>query len=346
MDTVEFCRQMPKVELHVHLEGSIRPETVLALAEKNHVSLPATTVEGLKEWYEFRDFSHFVDVYVAVSKCLKTADDLEFITREFLESQAEQNVLHTEITFTASTIEQYCGIPWEQQLRAIGRAREYGLKELDVSCGFILDVVRGDPMERALEVVQWSLRGREFGVCALGLAGDERLGLQDYPAAFALAHDAGLPIAAHAGETVGPESIREAIEVARPKRIGHGVRCVEDPFLIRELWKSQIPLEVCPTSNVRLGVFPSISEHSLPKLLDEGLYVTINSDDPPMFGTTLTDEFIQCALTFDLSKDVLWTLNHNAAKAAFVDAETKLRLLDTLREEFSALDDEEESQGE
>ena len=124
MDLIEFCEKMPKVELHVHLEGSIRPETVLTLAARNKVDLPATTVDGLADWYRFRDFPHFVDVYVAVSKCIKTADDLEFVAREFLEGQAAQNVLHTEITFTASTIEKYAGIPWKQQFAALERGAQ------------------------------------------------------------------------------------------------------------------------------------------------------------------------------------------------------------------------------
>ena len=340
MDLREFCQRMPKVELHVHLEGSIRPETVLKLAERNNVALPANTVEGLAEWYTFRDFPHFVDVYVAVSKCIRTADDLEFVAREFLEGQADQNVLHTEITFTASTIEKYAGIPWEEQFKALGRARAYGEKELGVTCGYIIDIVRGDPAERGLEVAQWALAGREYGVCALGLSGEERFGSDAYREAYDLARSEGLPIAAHAGETKGAESIREICSLTDPERIGHGVRILEDPKLTREFFLNQKPLEVCPTSNIRLGVFSALSDHPLPRMLDEGLYVTLNSDDPPMFGTTLTDEFIRCAEAFDFSEDILWTLTHNAAKAAFLPAEQRSELVQNVREEFNALQDE------
>ena len=139
----ENFHRMPKVELHVHLEGSIRPETVLQLARRNHIALPADTVDGLRDWYRFRDFPHFVQVYVAVSKTIKTADDIELITREFLEGQAAQNILHSEVTYTACTIEKYNGIPWDQQIEALNRARAYGEKDLGVTMGLILDIEIG-----------------------------------------------------------------------------------------------------------------------------------------------------------------------------------------------------------
>src|SRR5476651_1694852 len=151
----EFCLRMPKVELHVHLEGSIRPETVLKLSQRHNIELPANTSEGITEWYQFRDFPHFVQIYVAVSKCLKTPDDIELIAREFLEGQAEQNVLHSEATYSATTIEKHNKIPWPDQLAALQRAIAYGEKELGVSASFILDIVRGDPAERALELAHW-----------------------------------------------------------------------------------------------------------------------------------------------------------------------------------------------
>jgi adenosine deaminase len=329
---------MPKVELHVHLEGSIRPETVLKLAKRNNVDLPASTVEGLSHWYTFRDFPHFVSVYVSVSQCIKSAEDIEFVAREFLQGQAAQNVLHSEITYTASTIEKYAGIPWELQFAALGRARAYGEKELGVSCGFIIDIVRGDPPERGLEVARWAVEGRESGVCALGIAGEEKLGSSDYREAYALARSERLPIAAHAGETCGPESVRAICELTDPERIGHGVRILEDPKLTREFVRSQKPLEVCPTSNVRLGVFASLEEHPLARMLDEGLYVTLNSDDPPMFGTTITDEFIRCSETFDLGSDILWTLTQNAARASFLPEDQKRSLQQRLREQFRELE--------
>ncbi len=332
---------MPKVELHVHLEGSIRPETVLKLAHRHGVDLPANTVEGLQDWYTFRDFPHFVEVYVAVSKCIKTPDDLELVTREFLQGQANQNVKHTEITYTASTIEKYAGIPWKEQIVALSAARDWASQNLGVSSGFIIDIVRGDSPDRAIEVAKWALDGRERGVCALGISGEERLGTKQYKEAFDLVHAEGLPIAAHAGETVGPQSVLDTLDTARPNRIGHGVRVLEDPMLTRRLVRDQIPLEVCPTSNVCLGVFPDLASHPLPRLLDEGIYVTLNSDDPPMFNTTISDEYYRCASLFELDENIVWTLMLNAARAAFLPDEEKQALVQNLRAEFNELLDEE-----
>lgn len=334
----EFCLRMPKVELHVHLEGSIRPETVLKLAQKNNVELPASTLEDLEEWYRFRDFPHFVEIYVAVSKCIQSPDDIELIAREFIEGQAKQNVLHTEATYSATTIEKHNRIPWPEQHAALKRAIAYGRDELGVSLSFVLDIVRGDPAERGLELAHWAVDAFGDGVSALGLAGIERIcGAARYSEAFKLAHDAGMPIVPHAGETCGAEVVADVLRETSPVRIGHGVRCLEDPAVVRELVEKQIPLEVNPTSNVCLGVFPSLEQHNLPRLMDEGLYVTINSDDPPMFGTTITDEFYRCANTFGFNEDILWSLSLNAANAALLQATEKRALITKMREGFSAL---------
>lgn len=332
----DFCLRMPKVELHVHLEGSIRPETVLKLSRRNNVPLPADSLEGIKEWYRFRDFPHFVQIYVAVSKCIKSPDDIELIAREFMESQAEQNVLHSEATFSATTLEKHNRISWPDQHAALKRAIEYGRQELGVSVNFVLDIVRGDPAERGLELAQWAVDAHGDGVCALGLSGIEGIcPAARYEEAYALAHKAGMPIVPHAGETCGAESVAEVLRVIKPLRIGHGVRCLEDPAVVDELRSKQIPIEVCPTSNVCLGVFPSIEEHPLTKLIDEGLYVTINSDDPPMFGTTITDEFYRSANAFGFSEDILWSLCLNAANAAILPAEEKRALIGRMRDGFA-----------
>ena len=337
MTLTEFCFAMPKVELHVHLEGSIRPETVLKIAKRNGVELPAGTVEGLREWYAFRDFPHFVEVYVAVSKCIRTADDLELVMREFLEGQKAQNILHTEVTYTPTTIEKYGGIPWEGQHAALLRAMRHGEEELGVTCGLILDIVRGDPVERATELTEWAT-GSE-GVLALGMAGEESKGTLPYASCVELAAERSLPWIPHAGETTGPETIRECLKVGTPRRIGHGVRAAEDPLLLAELRDRGIPLEVCPTSNVALGVYPSLAAHPLPTLLDEGVVVTINSDDPPMFGTTLSDEFARCAETFDLDRDILYSLTMNAVNAAIVSDERRAELRTAVREGFADLEE-------
>lgn len=331
---IDLARDLPKVELHVHLEGSIRPETVLKLRRPEDTAIP-DTLDGLRDWYVFRDFPHFVDVYVAVSKLLRTPDDIELVLREFLDDQAAQNVTHTEVTFTASTIEKHRGISWDRQKQALAAGLRYGREELGVSCGLVLDIVRGDSLERADEVVDWAIDGFRDGlVLALGLSGEERLGgAGTYAKAIERAREAGLPFVPHAGETVGPESIQACLPF-EPARIGHGVRAIEDLRLVAELRDRQIPLEVNPTSNVRLGVFPSLEAHPLPRLLDEGVRVSINSDDGPMFGTTVSDEYARCAETFGLSSDVLYTLVQGAASDSLLPAPEKAALRDRIREDW------------
>lgn len=326
MVTRDELLKMPKVELHVHLEGSIRPETLLKLAKRHVVALPADDIAGLREWYRFRDFPHFVEVYVAISKCLRTPEDLELVAKEFLEGQAEQNIHYSEVTFTAATIEQQVGIPFEDQMRALRSAIRYGKDELGISMSLILDIVRGMTPGRAHQVAEWTVANHGDGVCALGIAGEEHRGTADYASAFKLALDNGVPIVAHAGETCGPEVIWDSLNYAKATRIGHGVRCLEDPDLVAKLRELQTPLEVCPSSNVCLGVFPSWAEHPLKQLMDAGLYVTLNSDDPPMFGTTLTDEFLKACQTFGFGMEQCRALTARAVKASFLGEAEKAQI--------------------
>lgn len=321
--SAEWIRQLPKVELHVHIEGSIRPETVLRLAEKNGIALPASDVEGLKHWYEFRDFAHFVEVYVKVTECVRTVEDLEFVLCEFIRGQAEQNIVYTEGTYTASTVETRCGIPFPEQLAALQRARAWGNQELGVDIQFVLDIVRGDSPERAMQVMRWVADSLGQGVCALGIAGFESRGTVIYREVFAEARRLGIPVTAHAGETEGAWSVAETLDITGAKRIGHGVRSIEDPNLMRRLRDEEVVLEVCPTSNVCLGVVPLLSQHPLPVLMEAGIAVTVNSDDPPMFGTTLTDEWIRCAETFRWDEATILKLNETAIEAAFLSDEAK-----------------------
>lgn len=308
---------MPKVELHVHFEGSIRPETVLELSRKNNVPLPASDLTGLRDWYRFRDFPHFVDVYIAITKCIQTAEDLEFIAREFLEGQAAQNIKYSEVTFTVATIEKYCGIPVPDQIEAVNRAIKWGRAELGTDMQLILDIVRGDSPERAMQVVGWVADWLGYGVCALGIAGFEDRGTTQYSECFAEARRLALPVTAHAGETQGPWSVIETLDVTGAKRIGHGVRSIEDPELVRRLIDEGIVLEVCPTSNLCVGGVATLADHPIQRLIDAGVQVTLNSDDPPMFNTTLTDEWIKCASTFSWDQATVGRLSEAARNAAF-----------------------------
>jgi len=340
MQLETFIRRMPKVELHVHLEGSIQPETLLELARRNQVMLPATTVEGLRQWYTFTDFAHFIEIYITISSCICSADDIELIAREFLRGQAAQNIQHSEVTFTPYThFSLNRHIPFADQLAALSRARDWAAAGFGISVNWVLDISRNvRPVEHGLTVADWVISGKDHGVVALGLGGPEN---GHPPELFAEAFDralaAGMASVPHAGEVAGAESVWGALRTLKAQRIGHGVRCLEDPALVAELRARQIPLEVCPTSNVCLGVAASIADHPLPRLLAEGLYVTINSDDPPMFNTTLADEYLKIAEAFNFSRETIEQLVLNAVRASLLPELTRTEMEERFRREFAEL---------
>jgi len=333
-----FIQAMPKVELHVHLEGSIRPETLLKLAQRHGVELPAKTVEGLREWYTFTDFPHFIEVYLAVSSCLRTPDDIELIAREFLAGQAAQNIRYSEVTYTPYTHYKHRGLPFSEQLAALNRARAWAEAEYGIGMGLVLDISRDVSPEEGLLTADWAISAMGEGVVALGLGGPE-VGHppEKFKEAFDRAYAAGLPSVPHAGETVGPASIWGALNALHAVRIGHGVRCLEDPTLVDELRARQVPLEVSPTSNICLKVFPNLASHALPVLLQEGLYVTVNSDDPPMFNTTLTQEYLAVARTFHFGADTFEQLTLNAVRAALLPASARSKMESEFQAEFTRL---------
>ncbi len=333
-----FIRDMPKVELHVHLEGAIRPEMLLHLAQRNNIDLPYKTVAELRDWYTFRNFPHFVEIYVKITSCLKTADDIELIAREFLQGQAEQNIRYTEITYTALTIYETCNISFDDQFAALNRARAWAEQELGVSMNVIVDIAREVTPEKGMLTTEQVIKNYGKGVAALGLGGYE-VGHppEKFRTCFDVANAAGVPCILHAGETGGPDSIWGALRVANSRRIGHGVRCIEDESLVEYLREHQVPLEVSPTSNVCLNVAPSIAQHPIQTLMNRGLYITLNSDDPPMFNTTLTDEFLKCAEAFNWNQETCEKLTLNAIRVSLLSESEKKGRETEFRAEFDRL---------
>lgn len=340
MTLENFIHLMPKVELHVHLEGSIRPETLLKLAERNNVILPAYSLEEIREWYQYSDFDHFIEVYSAICNCIQTPDDFELIATEFLNHQSEQNIKYSEVIFTPSTHHKH--VSFDDQLTAINRARMEAEKNLGVRMGLVPDISREmRPIEESFLVADWAALNMENGIIALGLGGPEVGNPPElYQGTFERAQAAGLPSLPHAGETEGPQSIWGAINSLSADRIGHGVRCLEDPELVAFLRENQIPLDVSPTSNVCLGVAPSLAEHPLPELVEEGLFVTVNSDDPPMFDTTLTDEYLQIAKTFGFDVDQIKQFVINGVRASLLSPYDQHALEKDIRTELITLENE------
>jgi adenosine deaminase len=334
-----FITRMPKVELHVHLEGSVKPETLIKLASKYKIDLPAKNLDELNAWYTFKDFDHFIEVYSTISNCFRQADDIELMTREFLVGQAAQNIKYSEVTFTPYSQYVNSGLGFHDQMDAVNRARLWAEKELGVQMAVIVDIPRLISAEEGELVADWIIERYGDGMLiAMGLGGPEKGNPPiKFKTAFNKVREKGIPCILHAGETQGPESIWQAIDVADSLRIGHGVRAIEDPKLIAHLREKQTPLEVCPTSNICLKVYPSIAEHCLPLLLKEGLYITINSDDPPMFNTTLTNEFNQLQKQFGWEAELIEKLTLNAIKASLLSAEQKQEMLGAFQSEFIKL---------
>jgi aminodeoxyfutalosine deaminase len=310
-----FVDALPKVELHVHLEGSIAPATVLTLARSQPDGGLPRDEEGLRELYRFRDFAHFLEVYLLICRHLRSAEDFALITRELGASLAAQNVRYAEVTVTPMGHVRR-GIAPEALFEGI----EQGRVEVEAEHGVLLrwctDIDGGRP-DLAVDGVELVLRHRPDGLVSLGLGGQETPRAQ-FGRAFDMAREAGLHSVPHAGEAAGPRSVWDAIDRLGAERIGHGVRCLEDPALVAELRRRRIPLEVCPTSNVRTGVVADLSAHPLPRLIAEGLVVTLNSDDPPMFATSLRDEYLAAGRVLGLAPATLADLARDAARASFM----------------------------
>jgi adenosine deaminase len=316
-----FIRRMPKAELHVHLEGSVHPETLLDLGRQHGVAYPFDDLAGARDWFRFRDFPHFVEVYLAICNSLLTDEDYARVVWEIGRDAGQQNIQYLEVTFapTSPLRPRLAHLPHaDVVLRGLRAGARRALDDFGVRLQFIIDPVRTRTPEEVKWFARWLAANYGAGLAGFGLGGLE-LG---YPAGrfadtFALLRDAGLPFALHAGETDGPASVRDALAVGA-WRIGHGVRASEEPALVRELAERGIVIEVSPTSNICLGVFPTYDAHPIRALHDAGVQVTVNSDDPPMFGTTLTDEYLLLAERFGFSLDELVELSLRAARAAFL----------------------------
>jgi aminodeoxyfutalosine deaminase len=337
MNLHEFARSIPKVELHVHLEGAIRPATLLQLADRNGATLPATDVDGLRQFYRFRDFAHFLDVYVTITDCLRTPEDYQLIAHEFGSDCARQNIRYAEVTFTIATNMTLTGLPWHIILEGLNAGRIQARKDFGVDWRWVFDISRNHP-ETQDEVLDIAIEARDQGVTALGLGGPE----VDFPPelfidAFSRARDLGLPRVPHAGEMLGPESVWMALHKLHADRLGHGVRSVEDPGLVDYLIEHQVPVELCPTSNIRLGVFPDYTSHPLRQLWDSGVYVTVNSDDPPLFGADLNHEYEVLVDDFGFDAADLEQISLNALRASLLPTGEKARIEKDFVTEFSQL---------
>jgi aminodeoxyfutalosine deaminase len=330
MNSLEsFVSTLPKVELHVHLVGSASVETVLSLARRHpEVGVPATE-EGLREFYVFSDFAHFLDVYRVVSRLLRTPEDIAELVRGIGRDLAAQNVRYVELQVSPYPF-QGSGMPDAVISEALSIGARDVLALNGVRIGYIVDFPGHDAEQHAWRALRFALDSPPDGLVGFGVGGDEArrapyIGvIRDV---FEAAHFAGLRCVPHAGETTGADTVWEAVKFLRAERIGHGIRSLEDPALVSYLAERQLPVEVSPTSNVRTRCIPSITEHPLREMILGGLFVTLNSDDPPMFGTSLSNEYLVAGRDLGFSPAELAGLAANGVRASFLDEPTKEALL-------------------
>ena len=320
VDTVAVrdLRSLPKAHLHVHLESTVRWSTLQELADANGVPVPSIgrSFEG------FRDFG---DQNALIRKCLVRPEDFHRIAVEFCADEAAQGTAYAEVSFSASAHGDRLGDP-VMPLEAVLAGLAEGSASSGIEVGVLLDHSRRR-VERGPRTLDLALRYAADGVLGIGLAGDETHPLAPYADLLGKAAAAGLHLVHHAGETAGPDSIREALRPGGAERIGHGIRVLDDPALVADLVAARIPLEVCPSSNAALGLVPSYEQHPLPKLIDAGLAVTINTDIPNVLGDlTLTAELTRARDTFALDDTALATLNHTAIEASFAPPTLKHHL--------------------
>jgi len=312
-----WLNTLPKAELHLHLEGSLEPELLFALAERNKVALPWSDVESLRKAYAFHNLQEFLDLYYQGAGVLRTEQDFYDLTWAYLQKCKEQNVVHTEPFFDPQTHTER-GIPFEVAIGGIGRALEDGRRQLGISSGLILSFLRHLSEEDAFRTLEQALPFRD-AFFAVGLDSSE-VGHppRKFQRVFERARAEGLLAVAHAGEEGPPEYIWEALDLLKVRRIDHGVRAAEDPKLLERLIDEQIPLTVCPLSNVKLCVFKDMAEHNILKMLEMGVKVTVNSDDPAYFGGYVTENFTALQESLGMTSDQAERLAQNSLDARLV----------------------------
>jgi adenosine deaminase len=313
-----LLQAMPKAELHMHIEGSLEPALIFALAQRNGVALSYPSVEALRQAYAFTDLQSFLDIYYAgASVLLKEADFHDMAWAYFLRAKAD-NVVHAELFFDPQTHTER-GVAFETVIRGLTSACERAKAELGISSALIMCFLRHLSEEDAFKTLEQALPYRDLFI-GVGLDSSERgHPPEKFARVFAKCRELGLRLVAHAGEEGPPEYIINALDVLKVERIDHGVRCVDDPALVQRLAQQGTPLTVCPLSNIKLCVFKTMADHNLRTLLDAGLKVTINSDDPAYFGGYVNQNYLETFAALPLDASHAYTLARNSLEASFVD---------------------------
>ena len=322
-------RDAPKVELHLHLEGGAPPAFIRGLAAEKDLDI--SKVFNPDGSYAYRDFWHFLDVYEAATSALQSPDDFHRLVLAVLEESATNGVIYTEAFLSPD----FCGGrdvgAWKEYLHAMQDAAAIAEAQNGIVMRGIITPIRHFGPEKARETAICAQETAGDWIVGFGMGGDEKSGHpKDFAYAFDMAREAGLKITSHAGEWGGAQSVRDTLDALNPARIGHGVQAIDDDALVERLAETGVVLEVCPGSNVVLGVYPNLQAHPIAKLRDRGVIVTVSTDDPPFFHTTMVKEYDQLADAFGWDNDDFYALNTAAANAAFCDDATRGKILKTM----------------
>ncbi|MDB5941752.1 MAG: add [Ramlibacter sp.] len=326
---------MPKAELHVHIEGTLEPELIFALARRNQVSLDYESVEELRAAYDFSDLQSFLDIYYAGASVLRQERDFEDMARAYLERAAADNVVHAEIFFDPQT-HTARGVSMETVINGLHRACQRAREEQGVDASLILCFLRHLSEQEAFETLEQALPLRDKFI-GVGLDSSE-VGHppEKFARVFARCRELGLHLVAHAGEEGPPEYVWTALDLLKVERVDHGVQSSRDPALMRRLARDRVPLTVCPLSNLKLRVFPDLAAHNIGDLLDAGLVATINSDDPAYFGGYMNDNFLQTFAATALTVRQAYQLAANSFEASFIGKSAKRNYRDMLDGAFAS----------
>ncbi|EKO3389033.1 adenosine deaminase [Vibrio fluvialis] len=321
----EFIQQLPKVELHLHIEGSLEPELMFDLAQRNQIAIPFSSPDEVRAAYQFSNLQSFLDIYYQGANVLIHEQDFFDLTWAYLLRCQQDNVMHTEIFFDPQT-HTARGIAFETVINGITQALEKGQQELGISSQLIMCFLRHLSEADAMLTLQQALPYKDK-IVGVGLDSSEQgHPPEKFQQVFRQAREAGFIAVAHAGEEGPALNIRNAIDLLGVQRVDHGVRCVEDAALVQELKQTRMPLTVCPLSNLKLKVFTEMEQHNIVELLRQGLCVTINSDDPAYFGGYMTDNFMAVANAHPMSHQELAQFTLNAIEASFISDAEKARM--------------------
>jgi adenosine deaminase len=330
----EYIERLPKVELHIHLEGSIKPETLLILAQENNHPVKELGIDGIRRLYNYSSFEDFLRIFKIVSECLKKPKDFYLITYNMLKAQAEQNIIYSEVLFSPGIFVMR-GLDFNLIMEEVYRAMYKAQDDYGVYMKLIFDSVRQWGKNAAMDILNLAKERKDKGVIGIGIGGNEiEAPPEIFRDVYAKAKEEGFHLTAHAGEVCGPESIWNTINILNVERIGHGIYAYKDIELMDYLKENRIPLDISPTSNIKTGAIPSFERHPIKRLFDHGILITINSDDPAMFDTDLNREYTLLIEKFNFTIDDIKKLIFNGIEASFLNEKEKNNLVERFKREI------------